>query len=219
MRFDRQMDLVSLEAMAVPITVIGVGGIGSRTMSCLADVGASNMTGYDDDVVEEENRAPQGYRACDIGKPKVVAKAEIIEMMTDLKITGKHERFGAQHVAEGIVISGVDSMKSRAEIWRAIKGKFGVKLYIDGRMLGEMYHIYSLNPISPREIKAYEATLFSDEDVEPVPCTSKATANTAWHIASEITNLVKMFSKGLKPPFHTMHDFASMTHFVREIQP
>src|SRR5262245_54297647 len=70
----RQRDLVPPERLAAcHAVVIGVGAIGRQVALQLAAVGVPLLILFDDDVVAEENLAPQGYRPDQLGMSKVDA--------------------------------------------------------------------------------------------------------------------------------------------------
>src|SRR5512138_700999 len=118
MDFWRQMDIVTpTDLEKFPVTIIGVGGIGSPTALALSKMGVQNITIYDDDDVEDHNLPNQMYRISDLGKSKVEGTRDICNDFAGLNIDIHKERFENQPIS-GIVISGVDTMKSREIIWK-----------------------------------------------------------------------------------------------------
>ena len=69
----RHGDMIKEISMDTPITIVGVGSIGSYATLALAKLGFTNILVIDDGIVEEENISPQLYRLSDIGRPKVDA--------------------------------------------------------------------------------------------------------------------------------------------------
>jgi sulfur carrier protein ThiS adenylyltransferase len=57
--------------------VIGVGAIGRQVALQLAALGIMRMTLFDDEVVQPENMAPQGYWAEEVHRLKVHATGEL----------------------------------------------------------------------------------------------------------------------------------------------
>lgn len=192
MDFWRQMGIVDPAALQIPISVIGVGGIGSPTVFALTKMGCRNVTIYDDDIIELHNLPNQMFGGNDLGKQKTQSLKETCKTFNNVDLTTKEEKFNTREV-EGIVISGVDSMEARNEIWKNIKYNTKVNLYIDARMGGEICRIYSINPIQPSSIEYYESTLYGD-DLE-LPCTARSVIYNVFMIASLISNQVKKFSK------------------------
>ena len=70
MDFWRQMGIVDPAALQIPISVIGVGGIGSPTVFALTKMGCRNVTIYDDDIIELHNLPNQMFGGNDLGKQK-----------------------------------------------------------------------------------------------------------------------------------------------------
>src|SRR6476620_8607994 len=72
----RQREIVPPAALAAcHALVVGVGAIGRQVALQLAAIGTAAVDLVDDDVVGEENLAPQGYWPRDLGRPKVDATA------------------------------------------------------------------------------------------------------------------------------------------------
>lgn len=210
MDFTRQVDIINHQNLNEhPVTVIGAGGIGSPTVLGLTKMGVENMTIYDADALEDHNLPNQLYPLSDVGKPKVVALQEVISTFTGVDITIKNERFKNQTVS-GIVISGVDSMTSRRDIWNRCKMNPTVPLYIEARMGGQFLRIFSFNPADIRLIKRYEEQLYSDEEAVHTPCTEKAIIYTVFSTASLICNQVKKFVMGEPLNFDVMFDLKNM---------
>ncbi|MEK6569249.1 MAG: ThiF family adenylyltransferase, partial [candidate division NC10 bacterium] len=107
MDLSRQIDLVEPEALEIPVTMIGCGGIGSFSALALAKMGCVHLTVYDDDRVEEHNIPNQLYRLSDVGQLKVICLAEIIKDFTGTGVDARPERVQGQRL-QGIVVSGVD---------------------------------------------------------------------------------------------------------------
>lgn len=214
-RFLRQLDIISPKELERPVTIIGVGGIGSPIALALAKMGCSNMTLYDDDMVEEHNLPNQIFREKDIDKPKVQAAKEIIKEFIGLDVTAKNEKYTNQPLSN-TVISGVDSMKVRKEIWSKIRGKPQVRLYIDARMGGELARIYAINPCDPDDIEFYEKTLYSDDEAEQLKCTGRSIIYNVFGLASLICVLVKKKEKGEQVPKVMLFDFSKPLLLVRE---
>lgn len=198
-RFLRQLDIITPEELQTAITMIGCGGIGSPVVSMLAKEGCSNITVYDDDTVDEHNLPNQHFRPKDIGRPKVEAIKEIVKEFTDIEIVAKNERFTNQEV-RGILISGVDRMSTRKEIWKHIRMNPKVKYYIDARMGGELATAFVVNPMDPDDCDEYDESLHSDEESDKMPCTARSIIYTVYGLASLIGVIIKMKAKGEQLP-------------------
>lgn len=186
----RQHDILPMNSLSVPITVIGAGAIGSFTVLSLAKMGFFNLTVWDFDEVSPENMNCQWYRISDIGKPKVLALKEIIKEFTDTDISAIPSKWEDESL-DGIVISAVDSMRVRKSIWSHVKDRWQVKWFVDPRMAAEYALNYVIDPSDHKDQKTYEKTLYSDAEAVQEPCTAKATMYTAAMIAGYVAKQVK----------------------------
>lgn len=196
MDFHRQLGILSPQDLEdVSVTVIGVGGIGSPTALALSKMGVEKITIYDDDTVEDHNLPNQMYRISDIGKSKVEATRDICrDFSGNGLMVAVPERFG-ERTATGIVVSGVDSMKSRYDIWKQIKYNIHVPLYIDARMGAEVCIIHTVKPIDPDDVRWYESTLFPDEKSSEEKCTEKAIIYNTFVISGLIASQIKKYAR------------------------
>jgi threonine dehydrogenase-like Zn-dependent dehydrogenase len=212
MDFWRQLGiLVPSEDLIFPVTVIGCGGIGSPTVLALAKMGCADITIYDDDLVEVHNLPNQLHKMDHVGQPKVDGFSKVVEEFTGFKPKAVVERVSSSHPLEGVVISGVDSMKARQEIWQAVKYNPLVKLYIDARMGAEVCRIYSVQPVDPTDVRRYESSLYSDEEALDAPCTERSIIYNVFVIAGLIGNQVKKFAKGEALEKEIIFDLVTLT--------
>lgn len=188
-RFNRQLGIINQSELEdLPITVIGVGGIGSATVFTLAKMGAKNITIFDDDVLEEHNISNQTYPHSAVGKPKVEAMAEMVEYMEGVEIISNNRKYDG--CLSEVVICGVDSMASREEIFKYLNPNYN-KFYIDARMGGEQLTVYSIDMDDVSDVEFYKTTLYSDNESMPIPCTERAIIYNTMGIASHIAAIVK----------------------------
>lgn len=209
--YNRQEGLLPSTSIKLPIVLIGAGGIGSPTALALCKMGINNLTIYDDDVVEPHNLPNQIYKLSDIGKKKVDALADMCNEFAETEIETRPVRFDGDIEEMSIVISGVDSMESRKQIWEHIKMQVKIPLYIDARMGGEYLTIYAVNPTNLESIKNYEKSLHSDEEAEPIPCTERAIIYNVFWVASMVAHRVKQFYTGEMTLYESLtFDFPAM---------
>ena len=187
----RQLDIIPIEVLGEKITIIGAGAIGSFVALSLAKMGFGDITIFDDDKIEEENMNCQFYRFKDIGKQKVYALQELVVDFTKTLLEAKNERY--QHgIFPGIVISAVDSMEVRKQIWMNHKMKSpGTRAIIDPRMGAETALLYVMNPMDKADIESYEKTLYTDEAAIQERCTAKSTIYTACMLSGLVAKAVK----------------------------
>lgn len=207
----RQLDLVSPDVLETPTHIVGCGGIGSFTALALAKLGCSRLHLYDDDRVEEHNVPNQLFRLADVGRPKVVALSEILEAFTGTHPSPHLQRVELDRL-QGIVISGVDSMATRKNLWwKAVRHRAGIPLYLDGRLGAEVCRLYAIRPADPDDIRCYEQTLYDDMQAAPVSCTAAAIIYTGFAIASLIADQVKKFATGEPVAREILYDLKTLT--------
>ncbi len=191
----------------LPVRLIGVGGVGAITALMLAKMSDGEIFVYDDDLVDEVNLATQFYRPEDIGENKANSIAKIANQFSDTAIfTPISARYPtAVHKPAWLVISAVDTIKSRKSIWQDMNGKMDWQWYLDARMGSERFDLYSL---SRQDIEWYTAHLSqqSDETIPDEPCTAKATFYTAAIAAGHIGKTIRKILAGIKPPLWMSHD-------------
>jgi hypothetical protein len=179
----RQRDLVPPERLAACHgLVIGVGAVGRQVALQLAAVGVPRMTLYDDDDVQVENLAPQGYFADDLGKRKVYVTASLCRRIhPGMEIMACEERFkrstAKSHPLENTlaVFACVDSIVTRRLLWEALRSR--ASLFVDGRMSAEVIRVLAVE--SPGVDRYYATTLFGADEAHAGACTAKSTIYTA----------------------------------------
>jgi molybdopterin/thiamine biosynthesis adenylyltransferase len=189
----RQLGILPPSNMqGITFTIIAAGGIGSPTALTICKMGAKDLTIWDDDVVDRHNLPNQLFRYEDLGKMKVIALKEILAGFAPTNVVAVTERYTKNSPPlAGIVISGVDSMAARKEIWEKICGNQNVPIYIEARMGALALRIHSVNPNNPEEASWYETTLYSDDVVKEAPCTERAIFFTVMVAAGLIGDQVK----------------------------
>jgi hypothetical protein len=195
-----------------PVTVIGAGGIGSFVLLALTKMGVGDVTVWDFDTVEEHNAPNQLYGPKHVGMNKVDAAQQICESLAGVdtfKYTSYTERFHPP--VDGVVVSGVDSMAARKEIWDSIKYQPIIPLYVDARMGAQVCRINSIDPCDPEHIRWYEETLTSDEEALQEPCTARAIVYNGFMIASLVANQVKKFAKREEVMKEIIFDMVTLT--------
>ena len=176
-RFIRQQDLVPADRLrALTATVIGIGAIGRQVALQLAALGVQRLQLIDFDVVEPTNVTTQGYYDGDIGRPKVAATAQAIHQIDPtMTVTTILDRFRPRHEAGTVVFCCVDSIETRAAIWRSVNGL--LQFWCDGRMLGEVIRVLSVTEAIGRD--HYPTSLFTATEAQPGRCTARSTIYTA----------------------------------------
>jgi len=193
------------------IALIGAGAIGSMTALTLAKMGLDNIKVWDEDRIEEHNFPNQMYPISAKGELKVIALKDNILNMTGSEITPVERMWNNDEFdGDSIVIVATDNMKSRKDIWKRVKLRPSIKLFIDGRMGGELMRIYTVNPMSIKEAEQYEKTLYTDKKAETRPCTEQSIIYNLSGIGGFIANQVKKVLKGEDYPNEIIFDYKCM---------
>ena len=212
-RYARQKDLVDSKIFTTPICIVGVGAVGSFTALTLAKMGFQKIAVYDPDIVSEVNLPNQFYRECDVsptfkyGRKKVFALHDIIQLFTGTKIFPIAREFNyinnqdmAKFLKKGILISAVDSMTVRKDLWQLFFKPQAKKLqlqgFIDGRMGRHQAEVYVVKTTSNSDVKSYCDTLHDNDKIDHLRCTEKAIIYNVLFIASMICNQVKLLLEG-----------------------
>ena len=192
-RFTQQRELVPREQLTnLTVTVIGVGAIGRQVALQLAAIGSSRLQLIDFDTVDVSNLTTQGYLACDIGQPKVLATAQAISRLDDsIQVATIQDRYRTKSEVGPAVFCCVDSISARAAIWKSISKQ--CQFWADGRMLGEIVRVLAAS--DRRGFQQYPTTLFPQAEAQLGSCTSRSTIYAA-SIAAGI--MVHQFTRWLR---------------------
>lgn len=201
------------------IDVIGAGATGSKVVMSLAKLGVENIHVWDFDKVESHNIANQIFGNPDVGKQKVVALAEAVKRDTGTSISIHDERVDGTQALGDVVFLLTDTMKSRKEIWlKGIKYKPSIKVMLETRMGTDNGRLYTVNPIMPQSVKAWEATLYDDDKAEVSACGTSITVGPTSDVLSgmAVWNMIRWFTctqqGGDSPEFEVL--FALRPHQV-----
>ena len=194
MDFTRQQDIMNPDRFVWPVHCIGMGGIGSAVALTMAKLGMRELHLWDNDIVEAHNIPNQlMYQPTDVGRLKVEASAETLRRFTGVVVHVHRERYLAETRLAGIVVSGVDSMQARQDIWKAVHDNVHVPLYFDGRLGGEICELHTVRPWMFQDVVSYKQFLFSDAEVAPLPCTARAIIHPALILAGLVAGQLTRF--------------------------
>lgn len=201
-RFERQHDLINQKDLSEKkILVVGVGAVGRQVALSLAAMGAKNVTICDMDVVDLSNIATQAYPSSDVGEKKVVSLFKYMKGLDhekDALFKIDDEQWNPKKYRDNppdIIFSCVDMMNVRRALFLFAKSH-GVDLFIDGRMLAEMGHVFCYRS---NNIDEYEKTLFSDEKAIPGRCTARSTLYMANILANLMIGKMALALRGFTP--------------------
>ena len=177
LRNSRYADLAGATRIEqLPIHVMGVGSVGRSLAIALATMGARNVTLFDPDVVEAVNTGTQGFSPMLIGQPKVEATAISMQHCNPdcAVVENQARRPISQPGPCDVLFVCVDNMTSRINIGCHVhsqpKGllvdtRIGL---LDARIIGD----------TP-PLNVWKSTLFSEAEMERVPCALQITHFTA----------------------------------------
>ncbi len=176
----------------------------------LARTGAKLVT-VDFDKFEDHNIAGQLFLKKDIGEAKTHAIANFVrEVCGEDRITpinqmvtdDENEEWFHQMQDCDVVCVSFDNIKTRALVfdkWNRC-GKKG-SLFVDGRMGVQNGEVFTVEKGNLAQISHYNGSLFDDSEVEPLPCTAKATTHCGSLIASlMVVQITNWFAKGAGAP-------------------
>ena len=179
------------------ITLIGAGSVGGFVGLLLAQIARFKpmlLDVFDPDTVEAKNCINQIYRDTHLDMPKVTALADILRTHSGMDIRPLAERADAATPLAGIVISAVDSMQERINIFEAIRYNAGIALYIDSRAGERLGVIYALDPRDTDQVEAYERYLHPDTSGAPAPCAEPESNPFLFAMASAIVQLLQQYA-------------------------
>lgn len=219
--FLRQHDIVDPQQLAYPVTMIGLGGIGSPTVHELRKMGFRTFTLWDPDIVEVHNVSCQRYDKSDVGVPKVSAtEFKLSQSLPDqVKCTIYQKRFTGECDLEGIVISGLDNIvPGRKDVWTAVREhREFVPLYIDGRIgviwdseknrvTAELIEIFTLFPTSLEHAEFYEPFLYDDSTLPEQRCTAQNVIYIGSFMAAFMASNIRKWACGQPYPYYLKFD-------------
>jgi molybdopterin/thiamine biosynthesis adenylyltransferase len=189
------------DASLLSVTLIGAGGIGATTALTLAKMGVRQFEIWDGDTVSEENIATQLHKPAQIGVGKVYALAHTLGEFSDEiirldKFMGRVDEHST--ICDQIVISAVDSITARQDIWKAVV-RGGFEWYLDARMAAEEFQLHIVDARDP----TWYDKLITGEREEDVPdevCTMKATYFCSQIASGLIGSTVRKIVTGLPVP-------------------
>lgn len=214
MIFDRQYNIFNPKEQHLNMVVVGCGSTGSFTILTLAKLGFKNITGIDDDKVENTNIPHQFYRFSDIGELKTTSLQSIVKDFTGLNISIVSKRINDENKLmdnanidlNTIVVFCLDTIEARKNIYNQIKD-MPIKL-VDTRMGTDGYQIYVVDLQNESEKKEYEKLL--EREATETTCGSKGTIYNILSIASETCNILKRMDKGESYPKKIIREMASI---------
>ena len=205
--FSNQEGWFDPDSFTETVTIIGLGGIGGTLIPLISTLGFRKYVLWEDDVVKPHNMATT---TTFLPEHLLQPKAEVCRDRlyaggaTDVKIIPR--KFTANDDVEGIVISAVDNMTARQEIWQAVK-RSNVQFYLDGRIGGLQFSLFGVEPFDGEWYE--QRWLFDDSQAAPLPCATRAIAFTAEALSAYIGAFLVNWHRGEMPPKRVDVDLGS----------
>jgi len=153
-----------------------------------AATGFGTIAIVDPDTVEPHNLAAQGYKEGDLDLPKVDALSrEMKETNSEINLLSYCRKFDETMLdrvldsqmsiplpdCKLVVISCVDSISTRKEIWEASKGHPNLELFLDARMMGPIVQVYGAHR-GWESFEHYPTTFFEESEAFQAPCSARS---------------------------------------------
>lgn len=170
MNLNKHLEFFNPHDFKDEIHLIGVGAIGSNVLEQLVRLGFTNINIYDFDTVNSHNITNQVYTTEDLHKEKVIAISEyMVKINPKVNITTHPKGWNLNTKLNGVVISAVDSIETRKQLFESLKDNFQVKVGMDFRMGLEEAQAYFANWTKEKEIDQLISTMqFKSDEVTSV---------------------------------------------------
>jgi molybdopterin/thiamine biosynthesis adenylyltransferase len=190
MNFKNQLSIFNPDDFKnLSVSVIGCGAIGSFTSLILAKMGLKNFILYDSDTIEEYNIPNQFYMLDQIGVKKIDALNQVLVKFAEVETDTNNNLTEEDELFSEIVIACTDNMHSRKLAYN--KAKSLSSWFIDARMSGQTYRIYTIDLTDENKRLEYEKTLYSDDVSDVGKCTEKTIIYNVSEIAAKICSQVR----------------------------
>lgn len=214
MSYDKRYKSAIWADYKLPITIVGLGGVGKGVAVNLA-LNGHILHVYDGDTVEMHNCIPQGYYPTQIGMKKTDAlKQELDFYPNDVWYNNLYWTKSCS--LERNVIACPDNMDVRVKMFNIWSNDYhsGNDFFIDIRMLAEYFEIYFITTDTLDDVKEeYRTKGLSDVELAPVNCTFTQTRYVANMCHGKVVELINKHIVNIKTntivydiPLYTRYD-------------
>lgn len=211
--FDKRYKSAIWADYKLPITIVGLGGVGKGVAVNLA-LNGHDLEVYDGDTVEMHNCIPQGYYPTQIGMKKTAALQQELDFYpNEVYYNGFYWDI---HWLRDNVIACPDKMDVRVKMFDEWFDKVhsNTNFFIDIRMLAEYFEIYFIPSDKRFELETeYRTKGLSDEEPAPVNCTFTQTRYVANMCHGKVVELINKHIVNIKTniqvydiPLYTRYD-------------
>jgi len=213
MEHHRHLDIFDPRSRNDTVSIVGMGGIGSFTAVALSKLGIKTIHIWDKDLVEPHNVPVQLMPISSVGQTKVETIALLMHIFGDMEIVEEaewdprkkyhkpivipHNAFVTEDTTlYGVVISAVDSIAARKEIFEAFQSSPAATNIIDPRLGGELFQVITIGK-GIEDTDWYEdSQLPDDADVPDAPCTAAAVIDVGFSVAGAVVNTLRKLLVG-----------------------
>ncbi len=211
--FDKRYKSAIWADYKLPITIVGLGGVGKGVAVNLA-LNGHDLEVYDGDTVEMHNCIPQGYYPTQIG----MMKTEALKQELDFYPNEVHynDFYWTDHWLRNNVIACPDKMDVRVDMFDQWLNNIhnNANFFMDIRMLAEYFEIYFIPSDKRHELQTeYRTKGLSDEEPAPVNCTFTQTRYVANMCHGKVVELINKHIVNVKTniqvyeiPLYTRYD-------------
>jgi len=172
------------------VVLVGLGAVGVGTgLSLLAN--NYDLHVFDYDTVSEENVIPQGYLKSHIGWDKTEAFNDLADNFINKIAFTYNLKYNG--LCGEVMISAVDNMSGRKDIFETFLSDDTSKIFIDARMIPCQFEVYCVQKSIPETIDKYRETLFEDSAIYSENCSFKSSRATNLSIHGYISSLVSNY--------------------------
>lgn len=222
--YQRQMNFYS-PSTRHNVLIVGAGSTGSYLAFALVRMGVKDITVVDFDTVENHNLPNQFFSESQLSEKenelfKVFAlEASLRQFMPDTmksvaytsiakNIKECYEEVFPSDKTYSAIFMAVDDMNVRKWLWTEFKAKGRrTRWYIDPRTGGEYANIFSIDTQNTLSRTVYEQNLWSNEEVEPLPCTGRAVIDVTLCVVGECIGRFRQAMKGNLQVIWTFHSY------------
>ncbi len=179
-RFSRNSTIIQQDKLS-EVAIYGLGGIGSVLAMMVNIMGFKDILGYDGDIFEEHNSSTSSYPLNMIGMPKSECAYRLGRLYgDDNQNSFKRAFWKPEDGVRDVIISAVDSMDVRKELYEEWLKRDTRKVFIDLRMGAMSMEVIT----TTKKNDIYMSTWQPSEAISDEVCTARHTIFTAFTVAS-----------------------------------
>ena len=189
--FTRHLGIFDPHKNKISASIVGCGAIGSFVSVGLAKMGVVEQELFDFDKVEIENLPVQMHQKSFIGKNKAEATRETVKELCPISVDiSINEKWDGQSLQSDVIVSAVDSLEVRKQIWESVKYDSSIKILVDARIGGQAIKVFAIDPSNPDDIKIYDNSLKSTQGSE-LPCTERGVIDVSLFASSLLIRSIR----------------------------